>query len=83
MDPRAQLLARQDRGDVLFEILGLAFLDDEDRFLVGTETRNLAVEQRIGNVKAIDRNVGVAELVGQAEQDHSAVQRRCTCRLAR
>src|ERR1700722_5139028 len=51
----------QDRVDVLFEEVGLAFFDDEDGTLTDTEAFDFVVDERVGDVENVERNFGVAE----------------------
>ena len=57
----------QHRGEGLLDVVGLAFLDDQHRILALAEAQELVVDQRIGGVEHIERDVGVAVGVGEAE----------------
>ena len=57
----------QHRGKRLLDVVGLAFLDDQDGVLAFAERQELVVDQRIDGVQHIERHVGVAIGVGKAE----------------
>ncbi len=67
----------QDVGGVLLDEVGLAFLDDEHGALVAAETLPFGVDQRIRHVHHVERDLRLAEHVGQAElaerADHGVV----------
>ena len=54
--------------DRLLDVVGLAFLDDQDRLLAGAEAHELVVDQRIGDVEHVERDAASPEDVGEAEQ---------------
>ena len=66
----------------LFEIVGLAFLDDEHRVLVLAEGEELVIDQRIGDVQHIERHFGVAIEIGEAQAAAARGSRHYTCRPA-
>ena len=57
----------QHRGEGLLDVVGLALLDDEHRILALAEVQELVVDQRVGDVEHIERHVGLAVDVGEAE----------------
>ena len=67
MERRARTGLAQDRRHVLLDEVRLPFLDHQDRALVATEAKQLAVDQRIGDVEHVHRNLRAAVDVGQAE----------------
>src|SRR5699024_3986506 len=61
--------------DVVLDILGLAFLDHQDRFLAGTELYDLIVDQRVGDIEHVQWYAGVAITIGHAQAFHGANKR--------
>ena len=55
----------QHRGEGLLDVVGLAFLDDQHRVLAFAEVQKLVVDQRVGGVEHIKRNVRLAIVVGE------------------
>ena len=72
----------QDGVEVLLDEIGLAFLDHQHGALARAEPPDLVVDQRIGDVQNVERNLAVAERVGQAEQFERRGRWCCTCRPA-
>jgi hypothetical protein len=67
---RGHVELAQCLGDVLLDVLGVAFLDDEHRVLADAERADLAGHQRVGDVEHQDRNLALAE--GRAAAAHAA-----------
>ena len=57
----------QHRAEGLLDVVRLAFLDHQHRVLARAEVEELVVDQRIGDVQHIERHVGAAADVGEAE----------------
>ena len=57
----------QDRGDRLFDELGLAFLDDENGALADAEVSDFVIDQRIGDVHDVERDGCFAVNIREAE----------------
>ena len=70
--PGLDVGAAQDGVDRLLDVVGLAFLDDQDGLLAGAEADELLVDQRIGDVHHVERHLAVAERVGEAVQHQRA-----------
>ena len=75
MQPGLDVAPAQQRGDLLLDVLGLAFLDDQHRALAGAEIGDLLGHQRVGHVEHSSGMSRVAEGVGQAELLQRAHQR--------
>ena len=58
----------QDAVDVLLDEVGLAFFHHQQAALAGAKAFEFIVDQGVGDVQHIQRNVGLAEIVGQAQQ---------------
>ena len=54
--PRRRIGLVQHGAEGLFEMVGLAFLDDQHRLLVLAEGEELIIDQRIGDVEDIERH---------------------------
>ena len=68
----------QDAVDVLLDEVGLAFFHHQQAAFARAKALELIVHQGVGDVQHIQRNVGLAEVVGQAQQlqrtHHAVVQ---------
>ena len=68
----------QDAVDVLLNEIGLPFFHHQQAALSFAKALEFIVHQRVGDVQHIQRNVGLAEVVGQAQQlqctHHAVVQ---------
>ena len=71
------VLARELRGDaglaqhrvqVLLDVVGLAFLEQQHGALVAAEVDDLVLDDGVGHVHDVQRDAAVAEVVGQAQQ---------------
>ena len=76
--PNVQVGLVQDAVDVLLDEVGLAFFHHQQAALARAKAFEFFVDQRVGDVQHIQRNVGLAEVVGQAQQlqrpHHAVVQ---------
>ena len=75
MQPGLDVAPAQQRGDLLLDVFGLAFLDHHHAALADAEVRDLLGHQRIGDVQHQQRDVAGAERIGQAELLQAADQR--------
>ncbi len=57
----------EHRPERLLDVVGLPLLDDQHRILVAGEVEELFIDERIGDVQHIERHVGAAADVGEAE----------------
>ena len=57
----------EHRAKGLLDVVRLPLLDDQHRVLVAGEVEELLVDQRIGDVQHVERHVGAAADVGEAE----------------
>ena len=64
----------QLRGDVLFDVLGLAFFHHQHRSFALAKVNDLIRHQRVGDVQHQHGNVAFAEGVGQPQQLQAAQQ---------
>jgi hypothetical protein len=62
---RLDVAPAQQRGDVLLDVLGLAFFHHQHRALAHAEVGHLLGHQRVGHVQHEDGDVGLAEGIGQ------------------
>jgi hypothetical protein len=67
-DPGLELRLMQDHVEVLFDVLRLALLHDQHRGLAAAEAHDLRVDERIGDIEHVERQLRVAGGVGQTEQ---------------
>ncbi len=59
----------------LFDVIRLAFLDQQHRTLVRTELVDLILDDRVSNIHYVDRNLRAAECIRDAQSLHRADQR--------
>ena len=67
MQRRSRSGLPQDVGDVLLDEVRLALFDDENRALAFAEANELGVDQRVRDVHHVQRNLRLAEHIGQPE----------------
>ena len=58
----------QHRVQVLLDVVGLAFLEQQHGALVAAEVDDLVLDDGVGHVHDVQRDAAVAEVVGQAQQ---------------
>src|SRR6185295_3762411 len=75
VDARLDIGAAQLGVHRLLDVIGEAFLDDQDVALAEAEGFQLVRNQRIREIEAIDRNARIAEIVGEAEPRERAQHR--------
>jgi hypothetical protein len=63
-----ELRLMQHHVEVLLDVLRLTLLDHQHGALAGAEAHDLLVDQRIGDVEHIERQLGAAEAIGQPQQ---------------
>ena len=78
MDTRLHIGLAQDAVHGLLDEVGLALLHQQDGALAGAKTRELRIDQGIGDVQHVQRHPGMTERVGQSQQfqrpQHGVVQ---------
>ena len=76
-EPGAAAGLVQHRGKRLLDVVGLALLDDQHRVLALAEAQEFVVDQRVDGVQHVERHVGLAIGVGEADAlqraDHGVV----------
>ena len=72
--PGLHVVASQDGVDVLFQVVRLAFLHQQHRLFVTTETHYLRIDQGISYVQDIHGDGVIAEHVGTSHVLHGPVQ---------
>ena len=70
-----QVRLAQGHVQTLLDVLGLAFLDDQYRLLAGAEANDFLIEQRIGDVEHVERQLGRAEGIRESRELERAQQR--------
>ena len=70
-----QVVLAQHAGDALLDEVGLAFLDQQHRALAGAEAHQFRIDQRVGDVHHVQRQLAAAVDIGQAQPLHRAQQR--------
>ena len=70
-----QVSLAQDRRQVLLDVVGLAFLDQQDGALAGAKARHLARHDRVRDVHHVQRNARIAVDVGETQPLEGANQR--------
>ena len=63
-----QIRLAQNRVQVLLDKIGLPFFDHQHRAFAAAESLHFFVNQRIGYVQHVQRNLRVPECIGQAQQ---------------
>jgi len=65
MHPHLRIGTPQNGVERLLDEFGLALLDHQNGTLAGTEAQDFGIDQRVGDVEDVERNLAVAERVGQ------------------
>ncbi len=70
----ADIMLPQYRIDVLLEVIGLSFFDQQDRLLASSKRYHFLVDQRIGHIELIDREAGFTKGIRKSQPFHGADQ---------
>ena len=65
--------AAQDRLDVLLDVVGLAFLNEQHSALALAELDHLVIDYRVGDIHDVERDLALAVDIGKFQQFECAV----------